>query len=57
MELNVGPEQPLPGVGDHATVLTQVNTYNLYQVQARKLDPKPSTPKKFRMTHTHANKL
>ncbi|KAI8420892.1 hypothetical protein MSG28_008073 [Choristoneura fumiferana] len=23
MELNVGPEQPLPGVGEHATVLTQ----------------------------------
>lgn len=27
MELNVGPEKPLPGVGDHATVLTQVNTH------------------------------
>lgn len=26
MELNVGPEQPLPGVGDHATVLTQLET-------------------------------
>lgn len=24
MELNVGPEQPLPGIGEHATVLTQV---------------------------------
>ncbi|VVC92524.1 transmembrane emp24 domain-containing protein 3 [Leptidea sinapis] len=24
MELNVGPETPLPGVGDHATVLTQL---------------------------------
>ncbi|KAI8420893.1 hypothetical protein MSG28_008073 [Choristoneura fumiferana] len=24
MELNVGPEQPLPGVGEHATVLTQL---------------------------------
>ncbi|CAF4941053.1 unnamed protein product [Pieris macdunnoughi] len=26
MELNVGPELPLPGVGDHATVLTQLKT-------------------------------
>lgn len=25
MEFNVGPEKPLPGVGEHATVLTQVN--------------------------------
>ncbi|XP_072929185.1 transmembrane emp24 domain-containing protein 3 [Epargyreus clarus] len=24
MELNVGPETPLPGIGDHATVLTQL---------------------------------
>lgn len=24
MEFNVGPETPLPGIGDHATVLTQV---------------------------------
>lgn len=24
MEFNVGPEKPLPGVGEHATVLTQV---------------------------------
>lgn len=24
MELNVGPEEPLPGIGEHATVLTQV---------------------------------
>ncbi|XP_063389504.1 transmembrane emp24 domain-containing protein 3 [Cydia fagiglandana] len=24
MELNVGPEQPLPGIGEHATVLTQL---------------------------------
>lgn len=29
MELNVGPEKPLPGVGDHATVLTQVHAKNL----------------------------
>ncbi|XP_059053501.1 transmembrane emp24 domain-containing protein 7 [Achroia grisella] len=26
MELNVGPEKALPGVGDHATVLTQLET-------------------------------
>lgn len=26
MELNVGPEEPLPGIGEHATVLTQVIT-------------------------------
>ncbi|XP_023934878.1 transmembrane emp24 domain-containing protein 3 [Bicyclus anynana] len=26
MELNVGPEQPLPGIGEHATVLTQLET-------------------------------
>uniref|UniRef100_A0A2A4JDX4 GOLD domain-containing protein n=1 Tax=Heliothis virescens TaxID=7102 RepID=A0A2A4JDX4_HELVI len=26
MELNVGPETPLPGIGDHATVLTQLET-------------------------------
>lgn len=24
MEFSVGPETPLPGMGDHATVLTQV---------------------------------
>lgn len=28
MELNVGPEQQLPGIGDHATVLTQVMLTN-----------------------------
>lgn len=26
MEFNVGPEAPLPGVGDHATVLTQLES-------------------------------
>ncbi|CAH0723745.1 unnamed protein product, partial [Brenthis ino] len=26
MELNVGPEEPLPGIGEHATVLTQLET-------------------------------
>ncbi|XP_011552294.2 transmembrane emp24 domain-containing protein 3 [Plutella xylostella] len=26
MELNVGPEQQLPGIGDHATVLTQLES-------------------------------
>ncbi|OWR48222.1 putative integral membrane protein Tmp21-I [Danaus plexippus plexippus] len=26
MELNVGPEEPLPGIGDHATVMTQLET-------------------------------
>ncbi|XP_026485503.1 transmembrane emp24 domain-containing protein 7 [Vanessa tameamea] len=26
MEFNVGPEQPLPGIGEHATVLTQLET-------------------------------
>lgn len=32
MELNVGPEKPLPGIGDHATVLTQVLTSTLVTI-------------------------
>lgn len=30
MDFNVGPEKALPGVGEHATVLTQVREINLY---------------------------
>lgn len=36
MELNVGPEQPLPGVGEHATVLTQV-IHVLWTQHSRKI--------------------
>lgn len=32
MELNVGPEKPLPGIGDHATVLTQVKINTLLTI-------------------------
>lgn len=39
MDFQVGEEQPLPGIGEHVTVLTQVNLLQIDTQSVRKWEP------------------